>query len=47
MDKFARIFHLHTILADRRTAVPLEDLMTKLECCKARLHRTLTIREPT
>jgi hypothetical protein len=26
MDKFDRIFHLHAILADRRTAIPLEDL---------------------
>ena len=35
MDKFDRIFHLHAILADRRTAIPLEDLMAKLECSKA------------
>jgi hypothetical protein len=47
MDKFDPIFHLHAILADRRTAIPLEDLMAKLECSKAALHRMLTIREPT
>jgi hypothetical protein len=35
MDKFDRIFHLHAILADRRTAIPLEDLMARLECSKA------------
>lgn len=41
MDKFDRIFHLHAILSARRTAIPLEDLMAKLECSKATLHRTI------
>lgn len=41
MDKFDRIFHLHKILASRRTAIPLEDLMAKLECSKSTLHRTI------
>lgn len=41
MDKFDRIFHLHAILSSRRTAIPLEDLMAKLECSKATLHRTI------
>lgn len=41
MDKFDRIFHLHKILASRRTAIPLEDLVAKLECSKSTLHRTI------
>jgi proteasome accessory factor C len=41
MDKFDRIFHLHKILASRRTAVPLDDLMARLECSKSTLHRAI------
>ncbi len=41
MDKFDRIFQLHTILSSRRTAVPLEDLMARLECSKSTLHRAI------
>lgn len=41
MDKFDRIFHLHKILSSRRTAIPLDDLMAKLECSKSTLHRTV------
>ncbi|HKE95645.1 MAG TPA: YafY family protein [Povalibacter sp.] len=41
MDKFDRIFQLHTILASRRTAIPLEDLMARLECSKSTLHRAI------
>jgi proteasome accessory factor C len=41
MDKFDRIFHLHKILSSRRTAIPAEDLMAKLECSKATLHRAI------
>ncbi|HTE43132.1 MAG TPA: WYL domain-containing protein [Steroidobacteraceae bacterium] len=41
MDKFDRIFHLHKILSSRRTAIPLEDMMAKLECSKSTLHRTI------
>jgi predicted DNA-binding transcriptional regulator YafY len=41
MDKFDRIFHLHAILTSRRTAIPLEDLMARLECSKSTLHRTI------
>lgn len=41
MDKFDRIFQLHAILSSRRTAIPLEDLMAKLECSKSTLHRTI------
>jgi proteasome accessory factor C len=41
MDKFDRIFHLHAILSSRRTPIPLEDLMARLECSKSTLHRTI------
>lgn len=41
MDKFDRIFQLHTILASRRTPIPLEDLMARLECSKSTLHRAI------
>lgn len=41
MDKFDRIFQLHAILSSRRTAIPLEDLMARLECSKSTLHRTI------
>jgi len=41
VDKFDRIFHLHAILSARRTSIPLEDLMAKLECSKSTLHRTI------
>jgi proteasome accessory factor C len=47
MDKFDRIFHLHAILADRRTAIPLEDLMARLECSKATLHRAINVLKDT
>ena len=43
MDKFDRIFRLHTILSGRRTAVPLEDLMAQLECSKATVHRIIAL----
>ncbi len=42
MDKFDRIFQLHAILSSRRTAIPLEDLMARLECTKSTIHRTIT-----
>jgi proteasome accessory factor C len=41
VDKFDRIFQLHAILSSRRTAIPPEDLMAKLECSKSTLHRTI------
>ena len=41
MDKFDRIFRLHRILRSRRTPIPLEDLMARLECSKSTLHRTV------
>ncbi len=42
MDKFDRIFQLHAILRSRRTPVPLEDLMARLECSRATLYRAVT-----
>jgi hypothetical protein len=47
MDKFDRVFHLHAILADRRTAIPLEDLMAKLECAKSTVHRAINALKDT
>lgn len=41
LDKFDRIFHLHAILSSRRTAIAPEELMARLECSKATLHRTI------
>jgi predicted DNA-binding transcriptional regulator YafY len=41
MDKFDRIFQLHAILSARRTLVPLEDLMARLECSRATLYRAV------
>jgi predicted DNA-binding transcriptional regulator YafY len=42
MDKFDRIFQLHAILSARRTPVPLENLMARLECSRATLYRAVT-----
>ena len=41
MDKFDRIFQLHSALRGRRTAISLKDLMAKLECSKSTLLRAL------
>jgi predicted DNA-binding transcriptional regulator YafY len=41
MDKFDRIFQLHAILSARRTPMPLEDLMARLECSRATLYRAV------
>ncbi len=41
MDKFDRIFQLHAILSARRTPIPLEDLLARLECSKPTLHRVI------
>ncbi|MGB7543543.1 MAG: WYL domain-containing transcriptional regulator [Burkholderiales bacterium] len=41
MDKFDRIYQLHHILAGRRTPIPLENLMTRLECSKATVYRLI------
>jgi proteasome accessory factor C len=41
MDKFDRILQLHTVLSSRRTAIPLEDLMARLECSRPTLYRAI------
>jgi proteasome accessory factor C len=41
VDKFDRIFQLHAILSSRRTPIPLEELMAKLECSKSTVLRTI------
>jgi len=43
MDKFDRIFNLHAILSARRTPIPAEELMARLECSKPTLHRIIHI----
>jgi predicted DNA-binding transcriptional regulator YafY len=47
MDKFDRIFQLHAIFASRRTSIPLEDLMARLECSKSTLYRTINALKDT
>ena len=39
MDKFDRIFQLHSILANRRTPIDVDSLMARLECSRATLYR--------
>jgi proteasome accessory factor C len=41
MDKFDRIYQLHRILSGRRTAVPLEEIASKLECSRATVFRLI------
>jgi proteasome accessory factor C len=41
MDKFDRIFQLHSILRRRRTALSTELLIARLECSPAALYRAL------
>ena len=47
MDKFDRIFHLHAILAARRTPISLEDLTARLECSKSTLYRAINVLKDT
>lgn len=42
MDKFDRILQLHTLLRARRTPIPLEDLLARLECSRPTLFRAMT-----
>lgn len=35
MDRFDRIYRLHNLLTNRRTPIPLTDIMKELECAKA------------
>jgi len=41
MDKFDRIFQLHNVLSHRRTPISGEELMARLDCSKATLHRII------
>ena len=41
LDKFDRIFQLHSILANRRTPLDVESLMARLECSRATLFRII------
>src|SRR6185437_6061664 len=41
MDKFDRIFQLDSILSSRATAIPLEDLMARLEGSRSALFRII------
>jgi proteasome accessory factor C len=47
MDKFDRIFHLHAILAARKTPILLEDLTARLECSKSTLYRAIAVLKDT
>ena len=41
LDKFDRIFQLHSILANRRTPIDRGSLMARLECSSATLFRII------
>ncbi|HEY9462332.1 MAG TPA: WYL domain-containing protein, partial [Vicinamibacterales bacterium] len=41
MDKFDRIFQLHSILANRRTPIDVDSLMARLECSRPTLFRII------
>ena len=41
MDKFDRVYRLHSILAGRKTPISLNDLMDRLECSKATVFRVI------
>ena len=41
MDKFDRIFQLHSILANRRTPIDADSLMARLECSRPTLFRII------
>jgi len=43
MDKFDRIYELHRLLAGRRTAVPIETIMERLECSRPSAYRLLRV----
>ena len=45
MDKFDRIYQLHSILSGRRTPISLEHLMERLDCSKASVYRLLHVLE--
>ena len=41
MDKFDRIYQLHSLLEGRKTPVPLETIMLRLECSEATVFRII------
>lgn len=41
MDKFDRIFQIHSILSNRRTPIDAESLMARLECSRATMFRLI------
>ena len=41
MDRFDRIYRLHGLLTNRRTPIPLTDIMDNLECSKATASRCI------
>jgi proteasome accessory factor C len=41
MDKFDRIYQLHSLLDGRKTPVPLEQLMLRLECSESTVYRII------
>jgi predicted DNA-binding transcriptional regulator YafY len=41
MDKFDRIFQIHSILSNRRTPIDTETLMARLECSRATMFRLI------
>ena len=43
MDKFDRIFRLHAVLDGRKSAIPARDLLEKLGCSRATLHRDIAL----
>ncbi|MGH8176189.1 MAG: helix-turn-helix transcriptional regulator [Steroidobacter sp.] len=43
MDKFDRIFQLHSILANRRTPIDSETLQARLECSRSTLFRIIAL----
>ncbi len=45
MDKFDRIYQLHRILTGRKTRIPLDALMERLECSKATVYRLIHVLE--
>jgi len=47
MDKFDRIFRLHSIVNGRRTVIRPEDLMAQLECSKPSLYRAIATLKDT
>lgn len=43
MDKFDRVFQLHTVLSTHRTAVSMQMLIERLECNKSTVHRIIAM----